>query len=382
MAFSQTTKPLHVVHLLYRFAAGGLENVIVQLVNGLPTDSFRHTIVALTHVDPDFACRIERAGVELIALHKAPGQPFRLYPAVYRLFKRLKPDVVHSCNIAALEFQVVAWAAGVPLRIHAEHGWDIADPDGNNRAYQWLRKVHQRFVHRFVVVSEQLQAYLLQKVGLTPERVLYVPNGVDTELFRPTQTGDTPPQGFPFNPGIHTVVGTVGRLEPIKNQQLLARAFVQLVRNNPAWKDQIKLVLVGSGPQAEAIQRLLVSAGVAEAAWLPGARGDIPAILRQLAVFVLPSLSEGTSCTLQEALATGLRVVATDVGGNKQVLDGGAWGVLVPSEDVDAMEAALASEIRHHLLRQTVPDTQRELVVQRYGLQRVLTRYQQLFQGE
>ena len=103
-------RPRHIVHLIYRFAAGGLENVIVQLVNGLPRESFRHTIVALTTVDPSFVQRIERDDVEIIAMAKPPGQPFRLYPKMYALFNRLRPDVLHSCNLAALEFQPVAWA--------------------------------------------------------------------------------------------------------------------------------------------------------------------------------------------------------------------------------------------------------------------------------
>ncbi len=136
--------PVHIVHLLYRFAAGGLENVIVQLVNGLPQAEFTHTVVALTSVDADFARRISRPGVQVIALHKPPGQPFKLYPTVYRLLRRLKPDVFHSCNIAALEFAPMAALAGVPLRLHAEHGWDVADPDGSNRHYQRLRKFYQR----------------------------------------------------------------------------------------------------------------------------------------------------------------------------------------------------------------------------------------------
>jgi hypothetical protein len=173
-----TAKPLHqkhIVHLVYRFAAGGLENVIVQLINGLPHAQFKHTVVAITTADASFSQRITRQDVQIIALNKPPGQPFRMYPAMYRLLRQLRPDVFHSCNIAALEFAPVAALAGVPLRIHAKHGWDIADPDGNNRRYQLLRKLYQYFVHQFVAVSEQLHSYLLHRIGVPDHRGHLIP---------------------------------------------------------------------------------------------------------------------------------------------------------------------------------------------------------------
>ncbi|MBT3067040.1 TIGR03088 family PEP-CTERM/XrtA system glycosyltransferase [Rhodoferax sp. U11-2br] len=373
-------QPVHIVHLVYRFAAGGLENVIVQLVNGLSPDRFSHTVVALTTVDADFAKRINRSGVQVIALHKPPGQPFKLYPAVYKLLRQLKPDVFHSCNIAALEFAPMAALAGVPLRIHAEHGWDVADPDGSNRHYQRLRRFYQRFVHQFVTVSEQLHSYLLQRIGLPASRVHLIPNGVDTQRFRPWQAGDTLPPGYPFNKQDHWVVGTVGRLEPIKNQPLLARAFVRLVENQPPGADRLRLAIVGVGPLATEVRQIMQDAGLLDRLWLPGVRADVPEVLRALDCFVLPSLSEGTSCTLQEAMASGLHLVTTDVGGNPQLLAHGQRGLLVPNDD----ELALSHALRHvWQAKGALPDIEanRMHAIQNLGLATVLERYQQLFSG-
>jgi len=372
--------PVHIVHLLYRFAAGGLENVIVQLVNGLPQAQFTHTVVALTTADADFARRIHRPGVQVIALHKPPGQPFKLYPAVYKLLRQLKPDVFHSCNIAALEFAPMAALAGVPLRVHAEHGWDVTDPDGSNRHYQRLRKFYQRFVHQFVTVSEQLHSYLLQRISLHTSRVHLIPNGVDTDRFRPWQTGDALPQGYPFNRQVHWVVGTVGRLETIKNQPLLARAFVQLVQSQPPGAARLRLAIVGAGPLAAEVLQIMQAAGLKDRLWLPGVRADVPEVLRALDCFVLPSLSEGTSCTLQEAMASGLPIVATHVGGNADLLQGGRCGSLVPSGDASAMAQAIARVLQEPLTLPN-PTATRTLIVQTYGLDAVLQQYQQLFGG-
>ena len=374
-----TAAPIHVVHLLYRFAAGGMENVLVQLINHLPRDRFRHTVVALTTADPAFIARIERDDVEIIALEKPPGQPFRLYPKVFTLLRRLRPDVLHSCNLAALEFAPVAALAGVPRRVHAEHGWDVADPDGSNPRYRFIRRACKPFVSQFVAVSAQLHAYLAAVIGVAPARLQLIPNGVDTLRFRPPAANDLPPADYPFQRGQHRVIGTVGRLEPIKNPLLLAAAFIRLVADCGGAGDDLRLLMVGDGPLAIAVRERLAAAGLSDRAWLPGTRADIPEILRALDCFVLPSLAEGTSCTLQEAMATALPIVVTDVGGNRDLLQQGQLGTLVPSADVNALAGTLRQTLGQ------VPHAgaaARRHIEQHYALPVVIDRYRQLFGGK
>ena len=128
---------------------GGLENIIVQLINRLPPDKFEHVLLSLTNFG-DFAKRIAQPDVQLIAMHKAPGHAVPLYPKIWRLLRQLKPDVLHTCNLAALEVVPIAWAAGVPRRVHAEHGWDAQDPQGKNPKYQHLRRFYRPFVSHYV----------------------------------------------------------------------------------------------------------------------------------------------------------------------------------------------------------------------------------------
>jgi sugar transferase (PEP-CTERM/EpsH1 system associated) len=372
----------HVVHMVYRFAAGGLENVIVQLINGLPRDRYRHTVLALTSIDQEFIRRVQRPDVQFIALDKPPGQPFRIYPRVYRLLQRLRPDVLHTCNIAALEFMPVAALVGVPLKVHAEHGWDVADPDGRNRKYQLLRKVYQRFVDRFVVVSEQLETYLVDRVGIARSRVQFISNGVDTTLFRPRTEQEPRPDGYPFQHGDHWVIGTVGRLEPIKHQLLLARAFVRLVQSSPAGGERLRLAIVGAGPLLPSIAAVLDDAGLSGRVWMPGVRSDVALLLRQFDVFVLPSLAEGTSCTLQEAMATGLPIIATEVGGNSKLLDDGGCGQLVPSDDVAALASALTVQFLTPSVGEALGGRAREHALMCHSVERCLQAYEELFNPE
>jgi sugar transferase (PEP-CTERM/EpsH1 system associated) len=364
--------------MMYRFAAGGLENVLVQLINGLPRQRFRHTVIALTGADRDFAARIRRDDVRIVELGKPPGQPFRMYPAMHRLLRELRPDVLHTCNLAALEFVPVAALAGVPLRVHAEHGWDIADPEGKNRRYRLLRRLYRPFVSRYVAVSVQLRDYLADVVKVPRAQLHFVPNGVDTQIFHPRTSDDALVRDFPFRRPDHWVVGTVGRLEPIKNQMLLAQAFVRLVRSDPPGAQRLRLAIVGGGPLAGQIEAVLRDAGLAERLWMPGACGGIAQLLHGFDCFVLPSLSEGTSCTLQEAMATALPIVATDVGGNAQLLENGRCGWLVASQDADAMARALESIFR--AAPQAAANAEGLAVVrEKYSLDAMIARYEQLF---
>lgn len=371
--------PIHVVHLVYRFAAGGLENVVAQLVNHLPAERFRHTVVALTEVDAKFSLRITRPDVELIALHKPPGQPFRLYPAMYRLLRRLRPDVLHTCNLAPLEFAPVAALAGVPLRVHAEHGWELSDQGGSNTHHRLLRRFYRPFVDQFIAVSTQINDYLRDAVGVKPDRLHLIPNGVDTRQFHPVDAAWQAPADYPFHRPEHWVIGTVGRLQAIKNQTLLAEAFVNLVRRGPPGSDRLRLAIVGEGPLAQPIRDCLSAAGMLDRLWLPGARSDIADLLRAFDCFVLPSLSEGTSCTLQEAMATGLPIVATDVGGNSALLEDGRCGQLTESGDADSLSRALESALSSGPFWAQRIDAAQARIATHYSLDSIVSQYSQIF---
>ncbi len=122
--------------------------------------------MALTEVAPSFAKRVQRHDVEYIALRKPAGHLWKLYPRLLRVFRELQPAIVHTRNLAALEAVVPAWTAGVPVRIHGEHGRDAIDPDGMRRRYQWVRRAYSPFVSRYVAVSKDLERYLRERVGV------------------------------------------------------------------------------------------------------------------------------------------------------------------------------------------------------------------------
>ncbi len=369
-----------IVHVVYSFAIGGLENVIVQLINRLPVDQFEHVVLSLTTIS-DFKDRVQRADVRFIALNKPPGHAIGLYPRIFKLLRELRPDVLHTCNLAALEIVPLAWLAGVPLRVHAEHGWDAHDLNGSNPRYRRIRRLYKPFVSQYVAVSQDLDDYLGRAIGVAPGRHTLIANGVDTESFAPAPGAPAVPQGCPFEPRRHWLVGTVGRLQTVKNQPLLAHAFVRLLREHPQAAQRARVLFVGEGPLRAEVEEILSAAGVRHLAWLAGARNDVADIMRALDCFVLPSTAEGTSCTLQEAMASGLPIVATAVGGTPDLVQEGKTGYLVPSGDEAAMAEALWTCYTQDEVTRTMGQRGREAALASFGLEAMVQRYAALFGG-
>src|SRR5215472_13284511 len=246
------TAPL-IAHVIYGLKTGGVENGLVNLINHLPVERYRHAIVCITNYS-DFRLRIRRPDVECYALHKPPGKVPGFYLNVWRLLRRLRPQIVHTRNLTTLVTQVSAMLAGVPVRIHGEHGRDMLDLDGSNVKYQRVRRMMRPFVHEYIALSRDLEAYLVSKIGVARPRLTQIYNGVDTEVFRPAQPRrpDLPVEGF-------------------------------------AAADS---VIVGDGALRQPCLEILAQAGWGHLAWLPGERADVPRLMQGFDVFVLPSLAE------------------------------------------------------------------------------------------
>lgn len=369
-------RPL-LAHVVFRFDVGGLENGVVNLINHLPRDAYRHVVISLTEVT-DFRRRILRDDVRFIALGKRPGHTLWIYPRLWRLFRELRPAIVHSRNLAALEVVVPAWAAGVPVRVHGEHGRDIGDLDGSSRKNQWLRRFYRPFVNHYIALSRDLADYLTARVGMSPAAVTQIYNGVDVQRFHP-QTPRPAIAGCPFDDPGCWLIGTVGRMQLVKDQTTLVQAFIRMLSDFPDLRGSVRLLLVGEGPLRARAQALLDEAGLGQLAWLPGHRDDIPEILRGLDCFVLPSLAEGVSNTILEAMASGLPVIATDVGGNRELVAAGRSGELVPAADPAAMAQQMAVYAHDWQRARAAGGMGRARVEERFSLQAMSRCYQELY---
>ncbi len=359
-----------IAHIVHRLDYGGLENGIINIINGLNDSSYRHVIISMTGAT-DFRQRIRRPDVVIHELHKASGKDPAAYLRLWRLLREVRPAIVHTRNTGVIDCQVIALLAGVPRRIHGYHGWDMDDLTGVSPRRNLLRRLCDPFVHRYVVVSRQIRAWLTSTVGVAGSRVTNICNGVDTDRFYPAQ-----PDRGRSRP---VVIGTVGRLQTVKNQILLVRACGQLLRNAPDLAGAWQLRIVGDGPERLALEAAMTAEGLEGTGTITGWNDDVPAVLRGLDIYVLPSLNEGISNTILEAMASGLPVIATDVGGNPELVTDNETGFLIPSNDPKGLAERLLRYLRSPGLAQGHGLAARSRVEREFSIQRMLIDYDRMY---
>lgn len=357
MRLCQQQPPL-VVHIIHSLGTGGLENGLVNIINRTPRERYRHAIVCLTEAG-EFAERITAPGVAVIELHKRPGHDIGLYWRLWKTLRELRPTIVHTRNLATLEMQFIAALLPGVKRVHGEHGRDVFDLHGTNRRYNVLRKAARQVVQRYIAVSKDLEHWLIRTIGVPPVRVSQIYNGVDQDMFdaRRGPRPDLAPTGFLG--GDPVVVGTVGRLAEVKNQGALLRAVHQLLQQHLDLEPRLRVIIVGDGPMASTLRQSISDLDLERHVWLAGDRHDIPQLLHCMDVFVLPSLGEGISNTVLEAMASGLPVIATRVGGNPELVQDRWNGRLVPVGDDAVLAHAIAElcagvEVREEMGRNAV----------------------------
>jgi glycosyltransferase involved in cell wall biosynthesis len=202
---------------------------------------------------------------------------------------------------------------------------------------------------------------------------------VDLQRYQPAGDGPQPIAGCPFDPGRHWLVGTVGRMQTVKDQPTLARAFVRALELRPALRERLRLVLIGEGPLKSQCEELLAVAGAADLAWLPGERADVPELMRGLHAYALPSLAEGISNTILEAMASALPVVATEVGGNAELVEPGVTGLLVPPSDVDSLAQGLIELAEDPIRAAAMGRAGRAQAEARFSLEAMVATYQRVY---
>lgn len=371
-------RPL-IVHVLFRFDTGGLEQVLLDTITGL-SDSHRHAIVSLTTVSPAWRDVLPEE-VEIQALGKREGHDPRIWLSMARLLRRLSPAVVHTYNLACLEFQAIAFVCRVPLRVHAEHGRNADDPTGANPRHRFLRRRLRSMVHVWIAVSRDLHDWLRDGIGIDVGRLALVYNGIDVDRFRPLPRSEQSCSARSldgFCPEDALVVGTVGRLDPVKNQEMLIELWSALHEQDAFEGREVVLAIVGGGALEPRLRAAIERAGLTDRIWLPGTRSDVADLMPRFDVFVLPSIAEGLPMTLLEAMACARPVLVSRVGGMPElVTDGAGW--LVAHDDEAGWKRALVAICTDPEARAHTGAAARSRVLARFDRVRMLDEYAALY---
>jgi len=368
---SDVDAPL-VIHLLHRLDFGGLENGVVNLVNRMPRDRYRHAIVCMAGHGETFRQRLQREDVEVISLDKQPGKDVAVYGRAWRLFRRLRPAIVHTRNLGTIDLQWVALGAGVRRRVHGEHGWEASDPTGLNPRTLRIRRACRPAIQRYVPMSRDIARWLTESVGVAPGRIRQLYNGVDVQRFTTrAQEG--------ISPTAPLTIGTVGRLDPVKNHGRLLEAFAALRGQAPKLDRPLRLLIVGDGPLRGNLEGAAARLGIRDSVEFTGARNDTPEQLRRMDLFVLPSINEGISNTILEAMASGLPVVASRVGGNPELIEDGVTGRLYDPAVEGALERVMLPYLSDSNVRHQHGAAGRQRAVRDFGLDAMVQRYLDLY---
>ncbi len=367
-----TPRP-RVLHVLDSLAVGGLELALLGLIERTG-DRFEHSVCCIRDLGA-LMDRFANAGAGITLVGKRVGRDRSVPWRIARLCRALRPHIVHTRNWATIDGVVAARLARVPVVIHGEHGRDDAEDAAPSRRQVRICRLLFRFVNRIVVVSKRLQRWLVEELAVRPRKVVFIPNGVDTERFRPSAHRDRLRRTRGYEPA-HVLIGALGRLQAIKDYATLIAAFETVLRRQP----EARLVIVGDGPERASLADEVDRRRLRHAVRLAGHQDDVEEWLAAMDLFVHPSLMEGTSNALLEAMAVGLPVVAGQVGGNPEIVVDGVTGRLVPIRDPAALAAAMRFYSVDVDARRQHGATGRARVAQGYSMDAMVAGYTAVYQ--
>lgn len=360
---------IRVLHVVVSMETGGLENGIVNLVNRHDTTQFKVDILCLT-ARGELVDRITSTATEVFFDHATTGVPDSVR-IIRQHLQSHRYDIVHSHGFGTMLASYLALLGDRRTRlINGEHGVIYADK-------LWQRLL-QRFLFNRVAINLSVSAILGNHIadtfGVRRDRFLPIINGVDTGRFCPNPaTRARLRQELGLEHAF--VVGSVGRLVPVKDYGTLIRAFAQLAAHHA----HCRLVLVGGGPEESSLRALAQELGVGAQVLFTGRRSDVADLMNVFDVFALSSLTEGLSNTILEAMATGLPVVATRVGGNPEIVLEGRNGHMVATSDANAMAAILADLVVQPVELQRLSQGALEFTGSQCSLQNMVDNYEQSY---
>jgi glycosyltransferase involved in cell wall biosynthesis len=364
---------LRVAHVAMSLDTGGLERIVVDLVREGRRLGQEVAVVCLERPGK-LSGQAVALGARVYCVDKRPGIRPGAFVRLRRVLRDFRPDVVHAHTVGGLFYAgPAARVLGAPLVVMTEHINNLCHPLSGRLARwrrAWLVWLSVRFCRRVFCVSKDIADELAERRLAPRDKLCVLLNGIDTS--RVTRLTDR--AGLRRSLGIPpeaTVIGNVARLNPVKCQDLLIRAFARLKPRFPG----AHLLLVGDGPSREALERQAAGSGLRGSVHFAGYQAEPERYLQVMNVFALTSSLEGLPLAILEAWAVGLPVVASAVGGVPDLIEHGRNGFLFPSGEEDALVNCLDSLLADPVTAAGVGDAARREAVARYDLSRMAGDY-------
>jgi glycosyltransferase involved in cell wall biosynthesis len=384
---------IKVIHVITRFDKGGSGEDTFLTVRELDKAYYDVVLVKGTSppgnsgdleteaVEANIAAAREH-DVRLICLRHLVRdlQPFSDLAAFFsllRIIRREKPHIVHThTSKAGILGRWAAYFCRVPIIVHTPHGhvfWGYFN-SWQTRLFILLERGTARITNAIVTITPQEKEDHLRFRIAPEEKFTVIHSGVDLGAFL---AGCSQPAAVTAALGIPpetTVIGTVGRLTAVKGQETLIRAASELIRQG----EKIFLVLLGDGELRQDLEQLTIRLGIAEHVHFPGWRSDVAQVMALFDIFCLPSLNEGMGKVLVEAMAMGKPIIASDIGGIRDMVRSGENGLLVPAGDAEALVEAIARLCRDPDGRRRMGDAGRQMAPC-YSLEEMIKKIDELY---
>ncbi|WP_136807956.1 glycosyltransferase [Desulfosediminicola flagellatus] len=361
-------KRIKVLHVVLSLKIGGLEKFVIDLMHHHLSSIDSH-VVCLETLG---AFGEQHAGFPVLVLDKKPGVKLNCALAIQKYANANNIDVIHTHNEGAHFYGAIGgFLSKVPV-IHTRHGVH----DFTSTQSKLLERFSSMLSERVVGVSKDISDLYINSLNLDANKVATILNGVDTDIFSARSCNRQEILLANIENDV-ILIGIVARLAPVKDHKTLFTACDLLSQSY----SKFKLVVVGGGPEENTLRQLSTELEMEDRIIFLGPRYDVSVILNCIDIFVLSSKSEGISITLLEAMASGLPVVATDVGGNPEVVIDGETGILTPPEDPESFAEQLLKLLQSRELRDAYGLAGRQRVLDKFSIRRSAKEYEALYRS-
>jgi len=359
-------KIIKIVFVVNSLEIGGMEKMVVTLAKYLNRNKF-YPIVYCLEKKGEFAYELEENNIEL---RLVKNKRFLTAFILARVFKNDQVDIVHSQSGVYRDATLGARLAKIPIIIHTDHGKFYPDS-------KWTRFNHWLFSHfrdKVICVCDELMDFMKERVGLNHKKVIRIYNGIEVEKYKRGVDILHKKKKLGIEPH-RKIVGVIARLVPVKNHLMLLHALKIVKR----YFDDVLLLIIGDGPLLKKLKEEVGRLHLERNVIFLGKRKDVEELLFLIDVVCLPSQAEGLSVTLMEAMASGRAVVATEVGGNSELIINGRNGFLIPPSNAKVMAERIVSLLENEALRRRIGEEAKRRINEIFNVSMMVKNYEKLY---
>ncbi len=362
-----------IAHVTFDMRIGGAEQVIYNLIENTNRSQYEVSVLCLEHSIGPFGRRLQESGYDVVSFNRKPGFDISLIGQIHNYIADHNIDMLHCHQYTPYIYGLFASFFTNVHIIFTEHGRFFPDKRSFKRIL--FNPVLNILTDYVTAISSATRNALIEYENFPGEKVKIVYNGIDGSLYTsPADTGLRESLGIGQN---DYVLGSVARLDPIKNHKMMIKALVRVRSVHP----NIYLIIVGDGPEMESLKTFVTGLRLASNVIFTGFKDDIHNYMNIFDLFLLTSFSEGTAMTLLEAMASGIPCIATEVGGNPEIINDDETGFIVPNDDEKVLAEKILVLFGDKPLQKSMGLAGKRRFEERYTVDKMVSAYEEIYEG-